>query len=231
MPYLIFIVKRPCCPHSTSFKKVNSPSQTMGVISTPNAGGTAPLMSRKRGSVGQTARKKGKSLTLVVGYHEITTLHSMANENRLRNGPRMLNRGWTHGSVSARRSEADPAAAIISAEADDVAALKSPAMVPIVLAAASVAGMNSANADGSNGSMFSAVFLPICTVREVDDMGTEDGMVRLVVGDGGTNALTNAGDDSGARKTAIIIRHASQTNFVPKALVVGGRGIMIAEKF
>jgi len=154
----------------------------------------------------------------------------MANENRLRNGPRMLNRGWTHGSVSARRSEADPAAAIIPAEADDVTELNSPATLPIAVAAA-VAGMTSANADGSNGSMFSAVFLPICTVREVDDMGTEDGMVRPVVGDGGTNALTNADDDSGARKAAIIIRHASQTNFVPKALVVGGRGIMIAEKF
>ena len=48
----------------------------MGVMSTTNAGGTAPLISRKRGSVGQTARKKGKSLRLVVGFHEITTLHS-----------------------------------------------------------------------------------------------------------------------------------------------------------
>ena len=35
---------------------------------------------------------------------------TMAKENRLRNGPRTLDRGWTHGSVSARRSEADPPA-------------------------------------------------------------------------------------------------------------------------
>ena len=124
-----------------------------------------------------------------------------------------MERGWTHGSVSARRSEADPApaaAAAADAEADAAAAaaLKSPAMPPLVAVAAD---MTSANAVGSNGSMFSPVFLPMFRLI-------------LVVGDGGTNAVTDA--DSGARKS--IIRHA-QRNIVAEALFVG-RGIMVVEK-
>jgi hypothetical protein len=107
IPYLIFMVSKPCCPSKISFKNVNTPSQTMGVMSTPNAGGTAPLINFSKGSVGQTANAKGNSLRLVVGYHEMTTRHSMAKENTLRNGPRTFAKGWTHGSVSERRRAED----------------------------------------------------------------------------------------------------------------------------
>ena len=101
------MVSNPCCPSNISLKKVNTPSHTMGVMSTPKAGGTAPRISLSKGSVGHTANAKGNSLRLVVGYHEMTTRHNMANENMLRNGPRTLARGWTQGSVSERRRVAD----------------------------------------------------------------------------------------------------------------------------
>jgi len=79
----------------------------MGVMSTPNAGGTAPRISLSKGSVGHTANANGNSFKLDVGYHEMTTRHNMAKEKMLRKGPRTLARGWTQGSVSERRSEAD----------------------------------------------------------------------------------------------------------------------------
>lgn len=79
----------------------------MGVMSTPNAGGTAPRISLSSGSVGHTASANGNSFRLLVGYHEMTTRHSMAKEKMLRKGPRTLARGCTQGSVSESRSEAD----------------------------------------------------------------------------------------------------------------------------
>lgn len=107
IPYLIFMVNNPCCPNNISLKKVKTPNQTIGVMSTPKAGGTAPRINFSRGSVGHTANAKGNSLRLVVGYHEMTTRHSMAKEKMLRNGPRTLARGWTQGSVSERRRVAE----------------------------------------------------------------------------------------------------------------------------
>ena len=107
IPYLIFMVNKPCCPNNISLKKVNTPNHTIGVMSTPKAGGTAPRISLSKGSVGHTAKANGNSLRLVVGYHDMTTRHSMAKENMLRNGPRTLARGWTQGSVSERRRVAD----------------------------------------------------------------------------------------------------------------------------
>ena len=79
IPYLIFIVSNPCCPNKISFMKLNNPSHTTGVISTPNAGGTDPLTKRRSGSVGQTIRLNGSSLTFAVGYHERTIRHSCAS--------------------------------------------------------------------------------------------------------------------------------------------------------
>lgn len=76
IPYLIFIVSNPCCPNKISFTKLNNPSHTTGVMSTPNAGGTDPLTRRRSGSVGQTIRLNGSSLTFAVGYHERTMRHS-----------------------------------------------------------------------------------------------------------------------------------------------------------
>ena len=101
------MVNNPCCPNNISLKKVKIPNQTMGVMSTPKAGGTAPRINLSSGSVGHTAKAKGNSFRLVVGYHEMTTRHSIMKENMLRKGPRTLARGWTQGSVSERRRVAD----------------------------------------------------------------------------------------------------------------------------
>lgn len=48
----------------------------MGVISTPNAGGTVPRIARRSGSVGQTATMYGNSLRFDLGYHEMTMRQS-----------------------------------------------------------------------------------------------------------------------------------------------------------
>ena len=55
-------------------------SHTIGVMSTPNAGGTAPRMARSSGSVGHAAKLKGSLLRSVFGYHEITTRQSLHRE-------------------------------------------------------------------------------------------------------------------------------------------------------
>eukprot|EP01083_Nonionella_stella_P232074 819026_1 len=75
-------------------------SHTIGVMSTPNAGGTLPLTNRRSGSVGHTAKLYGNSLSLAVGYHEITTRHSIAKEKRFRKGPSTMYKGWTQASTS-----------------------------------------------------------------------------------------------------------------------------------
>ena len=76
IPYFIFIVNNPCCPNNISLMKLNNPSHTTGVISTPNAGGTDPLTNRSKGSVGQTIRLNGTSFKLAVGYQERTMRHN-----------------------------------------------------------------------------------------------------------------------------------------------------------
>jgi len=75
-------------------------SQTIGVMSTPKAGGTDPRIRRNNGSVGHTARLKGTSLRFAVGYHEMTTRHNMAKEKMLRKGPSTFDNGCTQASVS-----------------------------------------------------------------------------------------------------------------------------------
>mmetsp|Transcript_28512 Transcript_28512/g.59423 ORF Transcript_28512/g.59423 Transcript_28512/m.59423 type:complete len:202 (+) Transcript_28512:272-877(+) len=113
MPYFIFIVNNPCCPNNISFTNVNSPNQTTGVISTPNAGGTDPRANLRSGSVGHTTMLNGKSLTLADGYHERTMRHSMANENKFKKGPSTNESGSTQASVSDRIIDED---AIIASE-------------------------------------------------------------------------------------------------------------------
>jgi hypothetical protein len=73
IPYLIFIVNKPCCPSRISWIKVKIASQKTGVMSTPNAGGTKPLATLRSGSVGTTKKIHGTSFTFVLGYHESTT--------------------------------------------------------------------------------------------------------------------------------------------------------------
>lgn len=136
MPYLIFSVKSPCCPSKISFKNEKIANQTMGVMSTPKAGGITPRMDRSSNSVGHTTRLKGNSFSFTEGYQEITTrqsymnkrfhfwivysewsshqelwakvnmsdIRTMANDMRFKIGPRIKERGWTHGSVSAKIS-------------------------------------------------------------------------------------------------------------------------------
>ena len=81
--------------------KVNKPSQAIGVISTPNAGGMTPRTARNSGSVGMTNSTQGKSVDLVVGYQDKTTRANMANDMIFKKGSRKAAVGLTHGSVSA----------------------------------------------------------------------------------------------------------------------------------
>jgi hypothetical protein len=75
------------------------PSHTTGVMSTPNAGGTDPLSSRKKGSVGQTTMLNGTSLTFADGYHESTMRHSyFPNRSQKKCG-------WEGGGVAGVRED------------------------------------------------------------------------------------------------------------------------------
>ena len=71
------MVSSPCCPSMISWTKVKNPNHTIGVMSTPKAGGMALRIARKNGSVGQTTTDHGNSLTFVVGYHDNTTRQSL----------------------------------------------------------------------------------------------------------------------------------------------------------
>ena len=73
---MIFIVNNPCCPKRISLKKVKIANQTIGVISTPNAGGTDPRINTSSGSVGHAAILYGNSFKFAFGYHDITTRQS-----------------------------------------------------------------------------------------------------------------------------------------------------------
>lgn len=61
--YLLEIRLRiPCCPSKISCKNEQIMTQTMGLTSTPNAGGTTALVGLKIGSVGQATRFCGALL-------------------------------------------------------------------------------------------------------------------------------------------------------------------------
>jgi hypothetical protein len=75
-------------------------NHTIGVISTPKAGGTDPLIILNNGSVGHTTILYGASFKFAFGYHEMTTRQSIANEKIFKNGPNTFAKGCTHGSVS-----------------------------------------------------------------------------------------------------------------------------------
>ena len=57
------------------------PSHTIGVMSTPKAGGTAPRMARNKGSVGHATIFHGNSFNFVAGYQDKTTRHSLGWKN------------------------------------------------------------------------------------------------------------------------------------------------------
>jgi hypothetical protein len=57
-------------------KNVKIANHTIGVISTPNAGGTEPLITLNNGSVGHATILYGASFNFAFGYHEITTRHN-----------------------------------------------------------------------------------------------------------------------------------------------------------
>ena len=122
----------------------------MGVMSTPNAGGTAPRISLSSGSVGHTASANGNSFRLLVGYHEMTTRHSMAKEKMLRKGPRTLARGCTQGSVSESRSEADCRASTLLPMA--VTSATGSRFMLVAPAAAGAADEASVDAGGTNAA-------------------------------------------------------------------------------
>jgi hypothetical protein len=57
-------------------------NHTIGVISTPKAGGTDPLIILNNGSVGHTTILYGASFKFAFGYHEMTTRQSYMYINR-----------------------------------------------------------------------------------------------------------------------------------------------------
>jgi hypothetical protein len=62
------ILSSPCCPTKSSLTKLNSPTQMIGVISTPPMGGTILRRGTKKGSVGTLITLKGKRLRSSWGY-------------------------------------------------------------------------------------------------------------------------------------------------------------------
>ena len=70
------MVKSPCCPSNISCTKVKIPSHTMGVMSTPKAGGTAFRIDLNKNSVGHATRIHGISRNDVFGYQLKTMRHS-----------------------------------------------------------------------------------------------------------------------------------------------------------
>jgi len=80
-------------------------NQNTGVMSTPNAGGIFPFASLSKGSDGQATINQGNSFNLVsAGYHDATTLQSIAKDIKFKNGPNKVMVGCTHASVSATKN-------------------------------------------------------------------------------------------------------------------------------
>ena len=105
---------------------VKTPSQKMGVMSTPKAGGIVPRTAFNNGSVGNTAKIHGISFTFVAGYQLNTTLKIMAKDIKFNNGSKNAETGRTHGSVSERMTEleaAPAAAAVLTASTADAGSI------------------------------------------------------------------------------------------------------------
>lgn len=79
-------------------------NQKTGVTSTPKAGGMTPFTALRRGSVGRTTAIQGKSVILVLGYHDKTTRQSMAKEKMFNEMSKTEASGCTQGSVAASSS-------------------------------------------------------------------------------------------------------------------------------
>lgn len=74
-------------------------SQTIGLTSTPNAGGTTALVGLSIHSVGSTIILKGNDVKFVFGYHDITILESIRRERMFRKISPDRAAGATHDSV------------------------------------------------------------------------------------------------------------------------------------
>ena len=74
-------------------------SQTIGLTSTPNAGGTTALVGLSIHSVGSTIILNGNDVKLVFGYHDITILESIRRERMFRKISPDRAAGATHDSV------------------------------------------------------------------------------------------------------------------------------------
>mmetsp|Transcript_68113 Transcript_68113/g.156302 ORF Transcript_68113/g.156302 Transcript_68113/m.156302 type:complete len:220 (-) Transcript_68113:117-776(-) len=94
-------VRMPCGPSATSLTKLATISHTIGLMSTPNAGGTTPRVNASRGSVGQATKLKGASFRSMLGYQESTIRASMAKLKTAKKGPNTVDVGSTHAGTSA----------------------------------------------------------------------------------------------------------------------------------
>mmetsp|Transcript_16805 Transcript_16805/g.35271 ORF Transcript_16805/g.35271 Transcript_16805/m.35271 type:complete len:164 (-) Transcript_16805:33-524(-) len=123
-------------------------------MSTPNAGGTDPLTKRRSGSVGHTTMLKGTLLMFADGYHERTIRHNIAKEKKLRNGPSTKDSGWTHGSVSERKTEVE---VIPTATSDNTAFAASETTKELI-----VAGSNASRGAAANGAFRGTGITRVC---------------------------------------------------------------------
>jgi len=80
---------------------VKIPNQKTGVMSTPKAGGIFPFASFNKGSDGHATITHGNSVSFVSGYQDETTRQSIAKDMKFKNGPKTVETGFTHASVSA----------------------------------------------------------------------------------------------------------------------------------
>lgn len=118
------MTNKPCCPNKISLMNVKIANQNTGVMSTPKAGGILPFASLNKGSDGHATIAQGNSLSLVSGYQDATTRHSIAKDMKFKNGPSTIEVGFTQASVSANSNPLpdviDAASMVMESEEDIV---------------------------------------------------------------------------------------------------------------
>eukprot|EP00624_Nannochloropsis_granulata_P002015 evm.model.NODE_19488_length_45021_cov_26.593590.8 len=79
-----------------SRKKLRKANQIMGLMSTPNAGGTITRVTCRKGSVGQAMMLAGSLFRSTWGYHDSTIRTKKANPPKSRMGSMIVLAGATH---------------------------------------------------------------------------------------------------------------------------------------
>ena len=89
-------VRMPWSLTKISRKKLRNANQIIGLMSTPNAGGTTTRVTCRKGSVGQAIMLAGSLFRSTWGYHDSTIRIRKANPPKSRMGSMIVLAGATH---------------------------------------------------------------------------------------------------------------------------------------